>query len=244
LVYSQYNIYTSTGRPSNHFGGINYAALNKENGVRSCFTSRYGDAGRMVLIDYSAFHPRIICHLTNFDMDINEDIYKYLGELYFNRKVVEYDMPEIKSITMRQLYGGVEERYENIKYFKNLKKFINDNWDFFKNHGYVLTPCFGRKITENHLKDSTPYKLFNYILQATETEVSLTVINCINRYLKNKKTKVALYTYDSLLLDFYKNDGETVLNDIMTIMIGKKFPIKVFVGKSYESMTQIYPQFV
>ena len=30
MVFSQYNIYTSTGRPSNRFGGINFAALNKK----------------------------------------------------------------------------------------------------------------------------------------------------------------------------------------------------------------------
>ena len=30
MVYSEYNLYTSTGRPSNRFGGINFAALNKK----------------------------------------------------------------------------------------------------------------------------------------------------------------------------------------------------------------------
>ena len=30
IVYSEYNPFTSTGRPSNRFGGINFAALNKK----------------------------------------------------------------------------------------------------------------------------------------------------------------------------------------------------------------------
>ena len=34
LVHSEYNIYTSTGRPSNRFGGTNFAALNKKDGSR------------------------------------------------------------------------------------------------------------------------------------------------------------------------------------------------------------------
>jgi hypothetical protein len=55
FVYSQYNIYTSTGRPSNRFGGINYSALNKEDGSRECFVSRFGTEGTMVLIDYTLF---------------------------------------------------------------------------------------------------------------------------------------------------------------------------------------------
>jgi hypothetical protein len=242
LVYSKYNVYTSTGRPSNHFDGVNYAALNKEDGSRSCFVSRYGDDGMMVLIDYSAFHPRIICHITHFPMDINEDIYKYLGEMYFQRKVTEYDMAEIKSITMRQLYGGVEQKYETIKYFSNLKEFINIHWEKFKKDGFTFTPLFRRIITDKHLKEANPAKLFNYLLQATETEIALSAVKVVNEYLETKKTKAVLYTYDSLLFDFYKGDGQTVLTDIMEIMtMCKRFPIKVYKGESYNSMVQIYP---
>lgn len=242
LVYSQYNIYTNTGRPSNHFDGVNYAALNKENGVRKCFVSRYGKDGMMVLIDYSAFHPRIICNLVGFPMNITEDIYKYLGESYFKRKVTEYDMEEIKSITMRQLYGGVEEKYEHIKYLSNLKEFKNSNWEYFKNNGYVLTPVFLRKITKEHLHDANPSKLFNYILQATETEIALSAIQWVNKYLRDKKTKAVIYTYDSVLFDFYNADGKTVLQDIIKIMkIGNRFPVKVYTGDSYDSVAQIYP---
>lgn len=242
LVYSQYNIYTSTGRPSNHFDNVNYAALNKDNGVRGCFVSRHGNDGTMVLIDYSAFHPRIICNLVNFPMSVDEDIYKYLGELYFNRKVTEYDMEQIKSITMRQLYGGVEEKYEHIKYFANLKAFIEGNWQFFQKNDFVLTPIFGRKITSEHLKDANPAKLFNYILQATETETALSAVRWVNKYLKDKKTKAVLYTYDSVLYDFHKEDGSKVLSDIMNLMMmGKRFPIKVYKGDSYDSVVQIYP---
>lgn len=240
LVYSQYNIYTSTGRPSNHFDGINYAALNKDNGIRKCFVSRYGNDGMMILIDYSAFHPRIICNLIGFS--IEEDIYKYLGEMYFGRKITEYDLEEIKSITMRQLYGGVEKKYENIKYFNSLNQFIYENWDLFNKNGYVTTPIFKRKITNKHLKESTPNKLFNYILQATETEIALSAVKYINIYLRNKKTKPILYTYDSILFDFYNNDGNNVLENIACIMMmGDRFPIKVYKGESYDSLVQIYP---
>ena len=41
FVYSEYNMYTITGRPSNRFGGINFAALNKSDDTRKIFTSRY-----------------------------------------------------------------------------------------------------------------------------------------------------------------------------------------------------------
>jgi hypothetical protein len=242
LVYSQYNIYTVTGRPSNHFDGVNYAALNKEDGARKCFVSRFGNDGMMVLIDYSAFHPRIICNLVGFNMPIEEDIYKYLGEKYFGRKVTEHDMPEIKSITMRQLYGGVEQKYENIDYFKSLKQFIDMNWKKFSSDGYINTPIFGRSITDKHLKDANPNKLFNYILQATETEVAMTAVKVVNRYLKDKMTKAVLYTYDSLLFDFYKGDGMDAIIAIMKIMkMCNRFPVKIYVGDSYDSVKQMYP---
>ncbi len=242
LVYSQYNIYTSTGRPSNHFDNVNYAALNKDNGARSCFVSRHGEDGTMVLIDYSAFHPRIICNLVDFRMSIEEDIYKYLGELYFHREITEYDLEEIKSITMRQLYGGVEEKYEGIKYFSSLNQFIDKYWNEFKKDGFIFTPIFQRIISNDHLKDGNKNKLFNYILQATETEVSMTAVKVVNQYLRDKKTKAVLYTYDSLLFDFHKSDGKEVLDRIMSIMkMCNRFPIKVYMGDSYNTLTQIYP---
>lgn len=83
LVFSQYNIYTSTGRPSNRFGGINYAALNAKDGSRTSFVSRYGENGRIVVVDYTAFHPRIICMLTGYQMPVDTNVYSYLANLIF-----------------------------------------------------------------------------------------------------------------------------------------------------------------
>jgi hypothetical protein len=36
-TYSQFNLKTTTTRPSNSFGGINYAALDKKSGCREAF---------------------------------------------------------------------------------------------------------------------------------------------------------------------------------------------------------------
>jgi len=240
LVYSQYNIYTATGRPSNRFDGVNYAALNKSDGVRKCFTSRWGEDGKMVLIDYSAFHPRIISYLIKFPLGIDTDIYQYLGELYFGRKVTEYDMDEIKSITMRQFYGGVEEKYQHIKYLSHARDFIEKYWNEWKQNGCIYTPLFKRVITNQHLKDANPYKLLNYILQATETEIAISVLEKVIDYTAFHKIKPVLYTYDSILFDFYKSDGKSILDGITNIMkMGNRFPIKIYEGDSYDSIVQI-----
>ena len=240
LVYSQYNVYTATGRPSNRFDNVNYAALNKSDGVRKCFNSRFGEEGKMVLIDFSAFHPRIISYLIKFPIGIDTDIYTYLGELYFNRGVSDYDMDEIKSITMRQFYGGVEEKYQHIRYLSHAKEFIDKYWDDFQKNGFIKTPVFKRIITNKHLIDANPPKVLNYILQATETEIATTILRTAQRFLNKYKTKAVLYTYDSILFDFYKLEQEQVLKPLIEIMRMKdKFPVKIYEGDTYDSVVQI-----
>jgi hypothetical protein len=238
LVYSQYNVYTSTGRPSNSYDNVNYSAINHTDGTRKCFVSRYKSDGRMVLIDYTTFHPRIICHLTNYNIPLEVDIYEYLAKLYFHKSEVdETDVKNSKQLTFRQFFGGVEDEYSHIKYLSNLKSFINEQWTFFKNNGYVLTPIFKRKITDKHILDPNPPKVFNYILQAVEGEISISRLKMVMDYLQNKKTKPVLYIYDAILYDFNKEDGYETLNDLRNIMsLNGIFPMKTYVGESYHDV--------
>jgi hypothetical protein len=238
ITHSQYNVYTSTGRPSNRFGGINYAALNQTNGSRSCFCSRYGEDGRIVVIDYTAFHPRIIARLTNYNLPTTTDFNEYMAKLYFHKKEVdETDISNAKQLTFRQLYGGVEDKYAHIKYLANLKTFINEQWEFFQKNGHVVTPFFKRKITTHHIQDPNPNKVFNYILQATEGEIAIPKIQAVQAYLVMKKTKAILYTYDAVLYDFHKDDGMETLNNIRNIMsFDGTFPMKTYVGNSYQDV--------
>jgi hypothetical protein len=241
LVFSQYNIYTSTGRPSNRFGGVNYAALNAKDGSRASFISRYGNDGRIVVIDYAAFHPRIICMLTGYDMSSDTNIYEYLAKLYFHKTDVDdIDIIESKKLTFRQLYGGVEEKYSHIKYLSNLKTYIDAQWTFFNKNGYVLTPIFKRKLTDKHILEPNPAKVFNYILQAVEGEIAISKLQEVQKYLVGKKTKAILYTYDAIIYDFHKDDGIQTLNAIRNIMsVHGKFPMKTYIGESYQSVKYI-----
>jgi hypothetical protein len=238
MVYSQYNVYTATGRPSNRYGGVNYAALNQSDGSRRCFRSRYGNDGRIVVIDYTAFHPRIISTLTKYPIDVDVDIYEYLAKLFFQKKEVdETDIANAKQLTFRQLYGGVEEKYAHIKYLANLKTFINEQWELFQQHGYIETPLFKRKITSHHIHDPNPAKLFNYILQAVEGEIAIPKLKSVQEYLQGKKTKAILYTYDAVLYDFHKEDGLKTLNDIRRIMsFDGAFPMKTYIGETYQDV--------
>ncbi len=236
-VYSQYFFYTSTGRPSNRFGGVNYAALNKDDGSRKSFVSRFGENGRLVLIDYSSFHPRILGFLTDYQLPLDVDIYEYLAKLYFNKtKVDEIDIADAKQITFRQFFGGVEEKYQHIKYLSHMKSFIDHHWRFFKEHGYVETPFFKRKITEKHIGEPKPATVFNYIMQASEGEISIPVLQQVNEFLKDKQSKAVLYTYDSILFDCCLDDGP-IMGKVRTMMsLENRFPMKTYLGDNYHDM--------
>ena len=55
----------------------------------------------------------------------------------------------------------------------------------------------------------------------------------INRYLADKLTKPVLYTYDSILFDFSKNDSKQCLIDIKLIIEKNGFKTKFQYGKNY-----------
>lgn len=240
LVFSQYNLLTSTGRPSNRFAGVNYAALNKNDGSRNCFVSRYGNDGMLIMMDYNAFHPRLIAHLANFDMAAEENPYAYLAKHFFNKQVAtDEDIAVSKGFTFTQIYGGIDKKWLHIPYFKKVQEYIDHRWKFFEENEYMETPKYGRKIKHCHIENPTPNKLFNYILQAFETEMAVDTLGELTEYLKGKQTLPVLYTYDSILFDAHKSDKRDVIKKIQKIMERDKFPVKVYAGKNYGDMKQI-----
>ena len=76
-------------------------------------------------------------------------------------------------------------------------------------------------------------KLFNYYLQAYETEYNIKVIKRFKKVLNDKKTKVVLCTYDSFLFDFDISDGLDTLKELKNSM---KIQSKVSIGANYGTM--------
>jgi hypothetical protein len=241
MVWSRYNCYTATGRPSNSYGGVNFAALNQSDGTRKCFRSRYGDDGCMVMLDYTSFHPRIVSHLVQHPVPTDIDIYAYLAKLYFNKKDVdETDIKNAKELTFRQFYGGIEDKYLHIKYLANIKEFTDNQWALFNSQGYVETPVFKRRITAKHISEPNPPKVFNYLLQGVEGELAIPKVKAVLNYLKDKHTKAILYTYDAVLYDFYKPDGMDLILALRDIMsFDGRFPMKAYMGETYDDVTLI-----
>jgi len=81
MVFSEYNPYTATGRPSNRFGGMNFAALNKKDGSRKQFVSRFGKDGMLVEMDYDAYHLRLIGDAVDYNFP-NGSVHKHMAKLY------------------------------------------------------------------------------------------------------------------------------------------------------------------
>jgi len=239
LIYTEYNIYTTTGRPSNRFGGINFAALDK-NGARKPYVSRFGAKGMLVEFDYDAFHLHLISKLVGEKIP-RMNAHTHFGKQYFKKKTLSTEEYEkSKEISFGMLYGGVRKEYEDVPYFAKVKISIKELWKQYKKDGYITSMISGKRLSYQASTDLNPQKLFNYIIQTTEMEYSMIVLDNINKYLADKKTKLILYTYDSFLFDFHIDDGKELLEEIESIMEFKKqFAVKVKRGTNYSEMNLV-----
>ncbi len=223
VVYTQYNIKTLTTRPSNNFNGINYAALNKENGCRKVFITRNS---KLVEFDITAYHPTLLSRLVGYDFG-DKDIYSHFAEVY------GLDRQEAKILTLQQLYGGILSQYKDLEFFKKVQAYVDDLWDTFQHQGFIKCPISGYEYYKDKLENMNPQKLLNYVLQNLETSFNVRILWDIFKILKGKKTKIVLYTYDSFLFDWDKEEKQ-VLQDINQIFTKHKLIIKVTHGTSYD----------
>ena len=77
-------------------------------------------------------------------------------------------------------------------------------------------------------------RLFNYTLQNLETSTNVCIVWDVIKLLKGKSTKIVLYTYDSILLDYDEDDE--ILEDIKNIFKKYKLKIKLTKGRNYGKM--------
>ena len=234
-VYTRYQYFTATGRPSNAFRGFNFAAMNKEDGTRSAFCSRF-DRGVLVEMDFDSYHVRLIARLIGYQLPLTS-VHDYLGQYYFDKSTLtEQEREESKSITFRLLYGGIDREFLTIPFFQRVNDFVYTQWNAWKKHGYILSALDRRPITMDGVERITANKLFNYFLQSLETEVSVRKLKQITEYLQDKQSKLVLYTYDSILVDV-SPDEMYVENYIQTQLEQGGFPIKIKRGVTYDKMT-------
>ena len=220
-IHTKFNLYNITTRPSNAFNNVNFAALPKENGARQSFIP---SNDILVEFDFSAYHPSIISKLVNYDL--GDKPYQHLAE------VMGVDEVEAKEITFQNLYGGIRPELRDKPYFKEINDFISQLWKDFNSLGFIFIGGF-RILSKENISDPSPQKLFNYLIQSKETENNVAILTKLFNYLEDKKTKIIMYTYDSILFDFSKSDGKQCLVDIKSIIEESGFKTKFQYGQNY-----------
>ena len=222
-THCQFNFKTLTGRPSNKFKGVNYAALNKDNGERKSFIPRNDT---LLELDISAYHPTLLASLVGYDFG-DSDIHMAFAKMY------GVDYKKAKELTFKQMYGGVFKQYEELEFFKKMKVYTDDMWARFQNEGYIECSISKHIYKKEELHDMKPQKLLNYILQNLETATNVRILWEIFKVLKGKNTKLILYTYDSFLFDFDEQERDTI-KEIIKIFKLNKLQIKHSYGHTYD----------
>jgi len=238
MVYSEYNIFTSTGRPSNRFGGTNFAALNKKDGSRKPYVSRYKN-GVLVEMDYDAYHLRLIGERIGYDFpkgSVHEHMAKFYG--------VDYE--ESKKLSFQYLYGFIPYEVSQLNpFFSRVENYIKELWEEYNNKEFILSDIYSKRIYRKNLDDMNANKLFNYTIQLMETENNMKVLSELIPNIQDYKSKLILYSYDSFLLDFNMEDGLDYIKKVKEILEQKgKFPVKVSWGLNYHEMKDITEKFV
>ena len=237
MVYSQYNVYTATGRPSNRFGGLNFAALNKKDGSRKQFISRFKN-GVLVEMDYDAYHLRLIADRIGYSFP-KGSVHQHMSELY------GVDYQEAKNLSFQYLYGYIPDDIKrDNEYFSKVSDYINIVWDEYKTKEFIVSDIYNKKIYRKNLQDMNPNKLFNYMIQLMETENNMRILEELLPRINEFKSRLVLYNYDSFLFDFNIDDGLEYLSQVKNILEQDgKYPVKVAWGLNYHEMKDITEKF-
>jgi DNA polymerase I-like protein with 3'-5' exonuclease and polymerase domains len=192
----------------------------------------------MLSFDYDAYHLRLLAELVDYKFPDNISVHQYLGQFYFDKDVLtpaEYS--EAKSISFKQLYGGIGPEYLVIPFFAKIHEYTQLIWGQYREQGYIETPMFGRKLFKSFFSEMNAAKLLNYMLQSFETERNMAVIHNILLRTKSFSSKLILYTYDSVLWDFDKRDGVELLRIVKEELEQQgKYPTKIEIGPDYHNM--------
>jgi len=233
--YCKYNPYTITGRPSNTFNKVNYAALNKRDGTRNKYISRF-DGGSILELDYDAYHLRIIADMVGYTFP-NTSVHEYLGKQYFSKETLtKKEYSEAKQISFQILYGGIPKEFLTIPFFSKVNDFIFKFWKSWQHKNHFKTYLYNRKVNQSVIGEMTPQKLFNYYIQSAETELNSEAMQRVFNVIEKYKTRFILYTYDSFTFDFNEIEEKDLILQIKNAM---KYPTRISKGQNYGELKDV-----
>jgi len=219
-IYTKYNLFNKTTRPTNSFNGINFSAIPKDK--RDAFEpTNY----MFVELDFNGYHPRLLNNHLKEPFHFSDNIYLDLANQ------MSTDVETAKVNTFRQLYGGITL---DTPYFRAASELTDKLWQEYDGG------LFGVK------SDLTPSKLLNYYLQYYETHRNIAILKHLlfmfNDY--KLKSKIVLYNYDSFLIDMTKDEMKYIPEMIGICEYHPSFDqvhhkIKVATGDNYGNLTRI-----
>jgi len=249
MVYTEYNLMTSTLRPSNRHGGVNYAALKKDTGVRKAFISRF-DGGELISCDFEAYHPRLLLDII-YQMKLNSNIdmkkMQWMKDFYGSRldfytwignQMGISDRNEVKTLIFQNLYGGIRSELLHIPFFKEIQHLTDLLYETVAKNKCMFTHSYHIQFNEERFEPINPAKVLNYYIQSYETERNIRKILKIKEKLEGKLTKLILYTYDAFVFDVHPTEKQYLYSDIIPLLRGGfgRYEVKTTTGKNYDEL--------
>jgi len=195
-----------------------FPILNLDKDLRDCLKP---NNHRFVELDYNSAELRVLlalCGKHQPDIDLHEWNAKHI----FGGK---FDRAKAKQKIFSWLYDTKTDVLAEQIYDKEL--IIKNHWD-----GNEVETVYKRKIKCD--KDHA----VNYVIQSTASDLVLEQAYKIHKLLSGKKSYVAFYLYDSIVLDFHFDDLallKQVADTFADTRFGK-FLTNVSVGKNYGEM--------
>jgi hypothetical protein len=156
------------------------------------------------------------------------------------------DYEEAKRKSFHYLYGGIPIDVVQLNpFFSKVYDFVNELWKVYNSKEFIVSDIYNRRIYKKNLSDMNANKLFNYTIQLMETENNMKVLTKLIPEIKDDRSTLVLYSYDSFLFDFNMEDGLEYLEKVKNLLEQNgKFPVKVSWGLNYHEMTDITEKFV
>jgi DNA polymerase-1 len=249
----------ATGRLSSNNPNLQNIPIRTERGrqVRKAFIPRNDDYV-LLAADYSQIELRIIAALSNEDTMIEafkngEDIHASTASKVFNvplSEVTREQRSNAKTVNFGIIYGvsafGLSNQTDlsrteakelidtYYKTYPKLRKYIADQIDFARDHGYVQT-VLGRR---RYLKDinagnavvrgAAERNAINAPIQGSAADIiKIAMIRIHDQLLEgNYKTKMLLQVHDELVFDVYKPELER-MKDMIKKAMESAYELKV-----------------
>ena len=216
-VYSSYNLYNATSRPTNSFNSVNFVAIPKALEFRRVFKPQND---KFVEMDFDGYHIRLVSKQVGYGVDVNQKAHKFLAAQYLGpRELTTEEYAKVKALNFQMIYGTPSEEYSGLEISNRVQDLIKQLWKQYKEKNYIVNPDSGKQFTSK-LADMYPQKLFNYYIQSLETSRNVSVLYNVQRFLNkgHYKTRIILITYDSFLVDWDESEGQEVLDGIRKYM--------------------------